>query len=215
MVSHAVQLAMAGGTIHLGQLLAAQGVQYIVVVDGLSPSATGLAESVEAPPPSGLQQALMNQNDLQIVPGEFGVQVFKNADVIPLTAQRSRPVASKTLLSWPTSLDVTGWRPVLSTPESSGAATGVLSAGPVYAGYAPAGSFALTERGRSLERQPVFGWAGQYLGASVGKATLALRQVPYVPLAVTIEVLVWLALAVALLGWPRRLWPRRRDRVKP
>ena len=80
---------MAGETVHLGQLLAAQGVQYIVVVDGVAPLETGVAPSVQAPPPAGLQQALLNQNDLQIVPGTMGVQVFRYAHAIPLTAQPS------------------------------------------------------------------------------------------------------------------------------
>jgi len=50
LVSRALGLAMTGKTIHLGQLLAAQSVQFIVVVDGLTPSES-MATSVAAPPP--------------------------------------------------------------------------------------------------------------------------------------------------------------------
>ncbi len=101
LVAKAVQLAVTGGTIHLGRLLAAQSVQYIVIVDGLAPSDSGMAESVQAPPPPGLEQALLDQNDLQSVPGALGVQVFRNPEAIPITAERARPVASAGPMVWP------------------------------------------------------------------------------------------------------------------
>jgi hypothetical protein len=40
-------------------------------------------------------------------------------------------------------------------------------------------------------------------------ATFSLKQFPYVPLAVLVEVLGWVVLAAALLGWSVR---RRRAR---
>ncbi|HZQ28330.1 MAG TPA: glycosyltransferase, partial [Acidimicrobiales bacterium] len=51
-VDTAVRLATSGGTVHLGQLLSAAGVRYIVVVGGLSPSGGGLPPSVAAPAPA-------------------------------------------------------------------------------------------------------------------------------------------------------------------
>jgi hypothetical protein len=204
LVSNALRLAIDGGTIHLGQLLAAQGVQYVVVVDGLAPDQTGLANSVEAPPPAGLQQALLNQNDLQITPGTIGVQVFRNSDAIALTAQRGRALAAAANQLRPGLQDIAGWRPVLSARADHPAAQGEIAAGTVYSGYAPAGAFSLLQAGRSVARQPAFGWAGQYRIAAAGRATFALRQFPLIPLAVLVEVLGWIVLASALLGYPRR-----------
>ena len=91
----------------------------------------------------------------------------------------------------------------------------MLSSGTVYAGYAPAGSLELTEHGRTVARRPAFGWAAQFPAASAGAATLALRRAPYVPLAVLLELLAWLALALAVLGWPRALGRRRVERSEP
>jgi hypothetical protein len=209
LVSRALRLAMAGGTVHLGQLLAAQGVQYIVVVDGLAPSETGVTPSVAAPPPKGIQQALLSQNDLQIVPGTFGVQVFRNADAISLTAERNRPLTATAATSWPGVSDIVGWHPVLSAVADRPGATGVVAAGAVYAGYAPAGDFSLTQHGRSSPRKSAYGWAEEYPTAAAGVATFSLKQFPYVPLAVLVEVLGWAVLAAALLGWSI---PRRRAR---
>jgi hypothetical protein len=208
LVSRALRLAMAGETVHLGQLLAAQGVQYIVVVDGVAPFETGVPPSVQAPPPAGLQQALLNQNDLQIVPGTMGVQVFRYAQAIPLTAQRARPLPAGAA-TWPDLDDIVGWRPVLSPVADQPGATGPIASGTVYAGYAPAGAFSLTQGRRTVPRRSAYGWAGQYPGASAGTATLSRTGFPYIPLAVLVEVLGWVVLAGALLGWSI---PRRRGR---
>jgi hypothetical protein len=209
LVSHALQLAMDGGTVHLGQLLAAQGVQYVVIVDGIAPFETGLAPSVAAPPPAGLQQALLSQNDLEIVPGTFGVQVFRDAEAIPLTSERARPLTATATGSGPARSDVVGWHPVLSAVADHPGATGVIGSGTVYSSYAPAGAFSLTQNSRPVARRPAFGWAAQYPGASAGVATFSLTRFPYIPLAALAEVLSWVILAAALLGWSL---PRRRVR---
>jgi GT2 family glycosyltransferase len=214
LVAHAVQLAAAGGTVHLGRLLAPEGVRYVVVVGGLAPFETGLADSVEAPPPPRLQQALLDQNDLQIAQGVFGVAVFKNDSAIPRVAQRSRPLPTRVVTQWPAAQDVVGWEPVLSALAGHATLTGAVSTGTVYAGYAPSGSFSLTQGGRSLPRRPAFGWAAQYTSTSAGTATLALQRFPYVPLAVLLELLGWVVLASALLGWPRLSGRRRPDVIE-
>ena len=77
---------------HLGRLLAPVGVRYIVVVDALAPSLVGTSlVSVSAPPPAGLTTALVEQQDLQSVPGVQGVQVYENGADIPVTAARAAP----------------------------------------------------------------------------------------------------------------------------
>lgn len=88
-------------------------------------------------------------------------------------------------------------------------ATGQIASGTVYAGYAPAGAFSLTQGRRSVARQSVYGWAGQYPGTSTGAATFSLTRFPSIPLVVLLEVLGWVVLAGALLGWSI---PRRRAR---
>jgi GT2 family glycosyltransferase len=206
LVSRALRLAMTGKTIHLGQLLAAQSVRFIVVVNGLTPSET-VAPSVAAPPPPGLAQALLNQNDLQIVPGTFGVQVFKNPEALPVSAQRRRPLPR--VATFPGPQDLAGWQPALTMTADRSRATGEVATGTVYAGFAPAASFALSQHGRLVARRAAFGWAGQYPGTSGGVATLERQGFPYVPLGVLIEVVGWVVLAALFLGWLR---PRRRTR---
>ena len=95
-VADAVRLAVSGGTVHLGRLLASAGVRYVVVLDGVAPSMVGtVPASVSAPPPPGLDTDLLEQDDLQVVPGELGVQVFENGEDMPVTAARSGPAAER------------------------------------------------------------------------------------------------------------------------
>ena len=114
LTADAVRLALAGGTVHLGRLLAPAGVRYVVVVDGLAPSEVGTATpSVAAPPPAGLQEDLLEQNDLEVVPGEVGVQVYQVSEGMPVTGARGAPLPPVRAWSYPAAADVVGWQPVL------------------------------------------------------------------------------------------------------
>jgi GT2 family glycosyltransferase len=203
-VAEAVRLAQAGGTVHLGRLLAPAGVRYIVVVDALAPSLVGTSpESVSAPPPAGLNADLLQQDDLQVVPGVMGVQVYENGAAMPVTATRAAALPVRAS-AYPSATDVVGWQSVLSGLATGGAATGAVPAGTLYAGYAPSGAFTLTVDGRNVARQPAFGWAAQYAVQAKGRATLSLSRFPIVPLAVLLELAVWLLLALVVIGRPRR-----------
>jgi hypothetical protein len=207
LVAGAVHLALSGGTVHLGRLLAPAGVRYVVVLEGLAPSTVGSSPaSVSAPPPSGLSPSLLEQDDLHVVPGEVGVQVYENDELMPVTAQRAAPLPPVGEWSYPGPADVQGWQSVLGA-STSPAASGPVEAGTLYAGYAPAGSFKLVKDGRAAVRHPAFGWAAQY-PVSKGSATLSLSQFPYVPLGVVLEVAAWAVLAAAL--WGRRRSPVRK-----
>ncbi len=217
LVADAVRLAVAGGTVHLGRLLAPAGVRYVVVVDGLAPSMVGtVTPSVSAPPPAGLDTDLLEQDDLQVVPSQAGVQIFENGETMPVTAERSRPLPAVRTWSYPAAADVTGWRPVLSELSSGAPASGPVVAGTLYAGYAPAGHFAVRVDGHTVGQRPAFGWAAQYaVAATKGRATLSLSEFPYVPLAVLLEAAVWVVLAAALLGRRRRAAGPRHDALSP
>ncbi len=204
LVGDAVRLTVSGGTVHLGRLLAPAGVRYVVVVDGLAPPAAGSnGSSAVAPPPPGLERDLLEQDDLQTVPGILGVQVYANSEYMPVTAERPAALPPVTTWSYPGAADVVGWQPVLSALASGTDATGAVASGTVYAGYAPAASFTLTSQGGAAARRPAFGWAAQY-AATAGRGRLSLSQFPLVPLGVLLEVAAWVALAVALIGRPRR-----------
>ncbi len=203
-VAKAVRLAVAGGTVHLGQLLAPAGVRYVVVVDALAPSMVGTTTaSVSAPPPAELNTRLLGQNDLQVVPGVMGVQVYENGSNMPVTATRTAALPTGAA-AFPSGVDVVGWQPALSALSDGSAGVGTAPAGTLYAGYAPAGSFALSVDGHAVAQQPAFGWAAQYAVGARGRATLSLSQFPLVPLVVLLELALWVVVALAFIGRPRR-----------
>jgi hypothetical protein len=203
-VADAIRLTLSGGTVHLGRLLAPAGVHDVVVVEGLAPSTVGTQPaSVNAPPPSALQTDLLQQNDLQVVPGVSNVQVYQVNENMPVTGERTAPLPAVAQWSNPGAADVVGWQPVLRDLSQGEPATGAVTAGTLYAGYAPAGSFAVTAAGHSVARRPAFGWAAQY-AVPAGRISLSLSQFPYVPLAVLLEVLAWVALLLRLVGRRRR-----------
>jgi hypothetical protein len=203
-VAGALRLAVSGGTVHLGRLLAPAGVRYVVVIEGLAPSTVGNAPaSVSPPPPASLQQDLMEQDDLQVVPGEMGVQVYANGEFMPVTAHRGSPLPPGRGWTYPRPVDVSGWKPALSSVHGGTAATGAVPAGTVYAGYAPSGRFPLTVAGRSRVHHPAFGWAAQYQ-TTAGQASLSYSAFPYVPLAVLVELVAWVILVLALAELPHR-----------
>jgi hypothetical protein len=209
-VAHAVRLATTGGTVHLGRLLASDGVRYVVLVQGLAPSTVGsLTPSVSAPPPPGLETDLLEQDDLHLVPGDVGISVFENDGAMPVTAHRTAPLPVVSEWSYPSAADVTGWVPALEPLFDSGPARGTVGTGTLYAGYAPAGHFALTVDGRPVAQQPAFGWAAQF-ATTKGTGELSLSQFPFVPLAVIVEVVVWVVLLAALVGRRRRPAPAHR-----
>jgi hypothetical protein len=213
LVAHAVRLTTTGGTVHLGRLVASAGVRYVVLVQGLAPSTVGsLTPSVNAPPPPGLETDLLEQDDLHLVPGDVGISVFQNDEAMPLTAQRAAPLPASENWAYPSAADAVGWQPVLASPSApaSGSGHGPVQPGTLYAGYAPAGRFALSVDGRPVTRQPAFGWAAQFSTAK-GDAELSLSQFPYVPLAVLAEVVVWVVLLAALVGRRRRPRPAHRS----
>jgi hypothetical protein len=106
--------------------------------------------------------------------------------------------------TYPSATDVAGWQPVLSALADGGAATGALPAGTLYAGCAPAGAFALTVNGHAVAHQPAFGWAAQYAVSAKGRASLSLSQLPVVPVTVLLQLALWVLLALAVIGRPRR-----------
>jgi hypothetical protein len=205
LVADGVRLALSGGTVHLGRLLAPAGIRYVVVVDGMAPSTTG-PPSITAPPPADLRRVLLEQTDLRVVPGELGVQVYENGENIPVTAERSAPLPPVTTWSYPAAADVVGWQPVLGPLTAGAPTTGPVQTATVYGGYAPAGSFSLRVDGTTMARRPAFGWAAQF-AAHGGTATLEYSAFPYIPLGVLLELLAWGALAVALVGRRRHVAP--------
>ncbi len=217
-LGQAVALAQSHGTVHLGRLLVPAGVRYVIVLGTFAPSASGLQTARSFPPPVGLNQALLDQQDLRVVPGGEGFTIYENADYVPQRAARSGPAVTTTS-PWPSLSDLAGWKPILLGPTGAHSYQGTLTGGTVVASYAPGGSWTLDVGGHGYSSTSAYGWAAQFPNTKAGTATLSVNAPWFVPLSVLGEVLLWLAIAGALIGrrraldwWWQPLARRRRRR---
>jgi len=198
-----VSLAMRGRTTELGRLLAPAGVRYVVVASSLAPSISGQPPTTAFSPPKALLPALLGQRDLREVPGSVGFAVFANtAPVVPVRAARTG--AAVTTGPAAGGADLRGWRDALPGPPGSRAYAGRLATGTVAVSYAPAGRWELSVDGRTTQRSPAFGWAAQFRVPEPGSGRLWFAGSVWLPLGLLAQVLLWVAVAGAILG--RRRW---------
>jgi hypothetical protein len=144
--------------------------------------------------------------------------VFENTDFVPERAERhGGPVStgsSPGSLTFPGPGDLQGFHAALGQGSGAQSYAGVVDGGTVVSSYAPAGRWQLKVNGVTQSPAPAYGWADQYPAVLPGAATLEFRGNAIVPVALTLEILLWLAVVAALSG-PSRLRRRRRRRAQP
>jgi GT2 family glycosyltransferase len=210
LLANSVDLARAGDTNQLGQLLAPAGVRYVAVLTSLAPNIPGLQETQRYPLPGDLDPALAQQLDLHPVLSQSGITVYENADWIPMRAERpttptNRTTPAATSLPSPLNLApgspiLAGLRPVLPGPAAASSYQGPVVAGTVLAAVAPAGRWQLVApSGGVVPSTPSFGWAARYNVSTSGTGTLTFTTDIWSPLGVAFQIIVWLAAIVALL----------------
>ena len=203
----AVQLALQGRTVRLGQLLATAGISTIVVMNSSAPELAGVQLVPFRPVPMNLVTALGRQSDLSLVLETNSVAVFANSLFHGLVAQSTSATTSTwTALTNPT---------FASAPLTSGAM--------VVAGLAPASAFTLnvteqvgtTITTRAVARHTFDGWAPAYQLASSNGALsgqLVLHRLPFNGVLAAGTLVLWV-LAGLGFGWVRRLeWLFKRRR---
>ena len=212
-VAKAVRLAAAGGTVHLGRLLAPAGVRYVVVVDALAPSLVGSSPASVERATTGRPQRRPPRAGRP--PGGAGRArrpgLRERGEHAGHRHARHRTAGARV------GLPGRGGR--------RGLAAGVEPAVVGWAGHrsgagghplrrlCPGGELHLDGGRAHSGRQPAFGWAAQYAVSAKGGATLSLSQFPFVPLVVLLELAAWVLLALALIG--RRRGPLAPATVTP
>jgi hypothetical protein len=204
-----VDVAVHGGTRHLGRLLAPGAIRYVVVVWSLAPTGGNLPRTYQAGPPPGLVTALRQQEDLELVPGGSGYAVFLNRSSVPEHA--IRPPMPVTATGYPptppTPADVSGWAPL--------APGAPVRAGTAYVSAAPAGGWQLTVGGgTSPVSSRAFGWARQFaVRTAATTSSVTFDGSPLIPLAVLLELALWLVVLGAVLGVRRGTFAAIRKRL--
>jgi GT2 family glycosyltransferase len=205
-ITAAVELALTGRTVRLGQLLAPAGIDAVVVTSSVSPSLPGIQSGLPTPPPAGLLPALSQQVDLRAVPQGTGVAVFESTRALARVSTRSIAYPPGPSASDPAA--VAGWVPLAggATPLQGRAQPGTRSA---VASLAPASAFRFEPPGTTTS---AFGF-GVASSARPGRLEVVLSAPP-LDAVINLAVLVaWLVVGLALLGRHRWLdwwWPAAR-----
>jgi hypothetical protein len=195
-VLDAVQSALKGETVRLGQLLAPAGISTIVVMNSSAPELQGVQTVPLHPVPSVLLTALARQSDLSLELQTKSVEVFSNSLFSGIV---SESVADEKI---PT--------PVFSSTSNSGP---VIAGASIQVGFAPASAFGLNIDGQPTARAidhlwtPIFQvspTAGESDGARGPFAQLVLRRLPLNALLAAFTLLMW-ALVWLGFGWVHRL----------
>ncbi len=199
----AVDKAMRGETIRLGQLLAPSGIASIVVMNNSAPQIPGLQGSWSMSVPAKLSVALLQQSDLALTSHTGGVEVYVNTAFMGIIAQRGSALSSTASSSDATSL--AGWTPRLHFAER----TGRVTAGSLYLGLSPATAFSVSVNDSPASRSSAFGWGATYRVRS-GHATITLHQFPLNGILALFTLAMWFAFAAGLglvpflEGWTER-----------
>jgi len=197
----ALESAIAGRTVRLGQLLAPAGISTIVVMNASAPELAGVQSVPLHPVPAGLTTALGLQTDLSLELQTNSVVVFANSVYRGLVSQNVAGITSSTHL--------------LAAGVSSSA---VAPDSTIRAGVAPASDFELEVNGTIVPRTVSDGWVPTFhVGASTTtpNAQLVLHRFPWNGILAGITLglwtIVWLGFGlVQRLEW---LFTGRRRRV--
>ncbi len=189
-IMEAVQSALAGHTVRLGELLAPAGISTIVVMNSSAPELAGVQKVPLHRAPGVLVAALDNQSDLSLNLQTSSVEVFSNSlfhGIVAATVPGSTSLA-----------------PVFSSTSNSGPLT---AGSTVVAGLAPAGAFALDVNGKPAPRSTFGSWTPFYTVAPAPTnpvGTIVLHQFPLNGIIALFTLgmwgIVWLG-----FGWIHRL----------
>ncbi len=186
----AVESALQGQTVRLGQLLAPAGISTIVVMNSASPELSGVQTVPLHPVPKVLLTALGRQSDLALVLQTKSVEVFSNS-LFRGTVSMVVPLGKSPV-------------PVFSSSANTGT---LASNATVTAGFAPASAFTLDVNGVAAPRAADPSWTpsfqvGTYASAPTG--TLVLHRLPLNGLLALVTLLLWLLMWLGF-GWVHRL----------
>jgi hypothetical protein len=196
LIPDALDLARRGDTTRVGHLLAPMAVRYLVVAERLAP---GRVSAPRTPAPPSLTGALAAQVDLELVPSDPSVTVFRNT---AWGAGRAL-AAGGSLRPSRRGVDRRDDRPALSSRRSPVRFQGpVPDDATVFLSDAAEG-WRLSVDGERARETPAFGWARAFRVVDGGEATLRFPMSLWRTVALAAELALWVA-ALAFVVRSRR-----------
>ncbi|HET9442124.1 MAG TPA: hypothetical protein VFO65_02305, partial [Acidimicrobiales bacterium] len=198
LLADSLAVARRGETTTLGHLLGPLGVRFVAVPSTAAPG--------EDDPPSrspgllDLLAAMRSQTDLKLVQSDPAIVVYENAAWAPAVSvlgDQAAAASEGSGLDVARTTDLRGSRPAL-VERGLTRHTGEVVPGPVYLAEAHSERWALTVGSEEAEQRKAFGWASLFSVREGGKATLRYRTSPVRWLAILVELVLWLAVVVAV-----------------
>ncbi|MGH9246404.1 MAG: glycosyltransferase [Acidimicrobiales bacterium] len=199
LVAESVEIAEARETSRLGRLLAPMGIRYVVVPEDAAPGQPG------GYPVPDLVTVLAEQLDLERLDLDPELHVFENADWVSERAALpadSLPSGDERYVEAAHRAAMAGATPTLMRADGYAAWSGDVAAGEVYlSGTASDGwelEVATDGNATTAERRDAFGWANGFTVDEPGAATLRFRTPVSYRALLGVQVLLWLAVLLAL-----------------
>ncbi len=193
-IATALDEAIAGRTVRLGQLLAAAGVSSIVVLNAGAPEIAGFQSVPARSAPESVIGALARQSDLSLVLATRWATVYADAAFHGLVSQYGPAAAT------PSAVPSQVFGPL------------ALSGGTVVAALSPASAFSLDVPGRATTRHVTDAWAPTFTLSGSGPASghLVVRRFPWNGILALVTLSLW-GIVWMGFGWLERLdWLVRR-----
>jgi hypothetical protein len=209
-VRDVLALMSKNSTARIGRLLAPYSIRYIIVpvIDGTDSTPTS-----SLPTPRGLIESLTAQLDLRRLYTPPNYIAFENTAWIPTRAELSRAAGAASNEAGSTALaseDFSGSTPLFVGMSDRGPGHGSVADGVVYFAAPYDTNWMLEVAGTTLRPRIAFGSTIAF-DAPAGEATLSYDTSVTRHLAVIIQLLVWLAVALAA-STVRFTWLRNRRR---
>jgi hypothetical protein len=208
----AVQAAVEGRTVHLGEALAPMSIRYVVVVDRPAPQPFA---SAEVPLPAGVVDAMEEQLDLLRIQIGPGVELFEVDGAWPPRGELAGalPAGDLGLLGSLAGVDRETPEPVLGSGFATSFEGRVGGDGVVVQSVTGDPGWAMEVDGRDAPRSDLFGWGQQFEVTREGEATLAWSTPTSSRALQAAQVVVLLALVVLALRRGSLPAPSQRRRV--
>lgn len=201
----ALEAIATGTTTRGGRLLAPLAVRYVIVplVDGAIST-----NDDPVPPPAGLLDALGDQLDLAEVYSPPNFVVYENRAWVPVRsvltpegADDSREAGAAALAQ----SDLAGATPIMAGADHLDPVSAAVPAGTIHLAVAPDRRWELSVDGTAVAARPAFGITMAFDVATAGTATLEYRSSRSFLVTMLVQVLAWIAVAVAAtsMRWRR------------
>jgi hypothetical protein len=179
------------------------GVRYVIVLEAAAPG-----EKIQ-PAPADVVRTLGEQLDLEQIPVDVTMHVYRNAAWAPSRALLPPAAADAVAINDPfqaaIAADLHDAKPALREGDGYAAYAGDVANGDdVHVATASSSRWSMTVDGRTVPRSTGFGWANEFAVDATGRATVRFNTPVQRWLVLALQLVLWLGAVIVLMRLRRR-----------